>query len=151
MARFPSLERKFMSGDRTSVDTNVLVYAYDTSAGLKRRKAQKIIADLWHSGLGVVSTQILQEFFVTVTRKLPKAMEPDVARDVVGDLLKWDLVVIEGSIILDAIDLHGNHGYSFWDSLTVAAAAKAGCTLLLSKDLASGQNIEGVTIKNPFD
>jgi predicted nucleic acid-binding protein len=140
-----------MTGDRTFVDTNVFVYAYDASAGIKRRTAQKILADLWDSGLGVVSTQVLQEFFVTVTRKLPKAMGPGAAREVISDLLKWDLVVVEGSMILDAIDLHRNHGYSFWDSLIVTAAGKAGCALLLSEDLASGHNIGGVTIRNPFE
>lgn len=140
-----------MSGDRTFVDTNVLVYAYDASAGLKRRTAQKMLADLWGSGLGVVSTQVLQEFFVTVTRKLPKAMEPGAARDVISDLARWDLVVIEGSMILDAIDLHRIHGYSFWDSLILTAAGKAGCGLLLSEDLDSGRSIEGVTIRNPFE
>ena len=140
-----------MSGDRTFVDTNVFVYAYDASAGFKRRTAQKILADLWDSGLGVVSTQVLQEFFVTVTRKLPKAMEPVAARDVINDLLKWDLVVVEGSMILDAIDLHRTHGYSFWDSLILTTAGKAGCALLLSEDLASGRSIGGVTIRNPFE
>ncbi len=139
-----------MSGDRIFVDTNVLVYAYDTSAGIKRRTARTILAGLWESGLGVVSTQVLQEFFVTVTRKLPKAMEPGAAREVISDLLKWDLVVVEGSMILDAIDLHRKHGYSFWDSLIVTAAGKAGCALLLSEDLASGHSIGGITIRNPF-
>ena len=83
-----------MSGDRTFVDTNVLVYAYDMSAGAKRLKARKIVADLWESGLGVVSTQVLQEFFVTVTRKLPRDMDLSAARGIVSDLMKWDLVVI---------------------------------------------------------
>jgi predicted nucleic acid-binding protein len=140
-----------MSGNRTFVDTNVFVYAYDASAGFKRRTAQKIIAGLWDSRLGVVSTQVLQEFFVTVTRKLPKTMEPAAAREVVSDLLKWDLVVVEGPLILDAIDLHRNHGYSFWDSLIVTAAGKAGCAVLLSEDLASGHSIGEVTIRNPFE
>jgi predicted nucleic acid-binding protein len=139
-----------MSGDRTFVDTNVLVYAYDRSAGSKRQKAQGILADLWDSGLGVVSTQVLQEFFVTVTRKLPKAMEPAAARDVISDLLKWELVVVEGTMILDAISLHTKHGYAFWDSLILAAAGKAGCAVLLSEDLSSGHNIGGVAIRNPF-
>ena len=140
-----------MGGDRVFVDTNIFVYAYDTSAALKRRKAQKILADLWVSGLGVVSTQVLQEFFVTVTRKLPKAMDPGAARDVVGDLLKWDVVVVEGAMIMDAIDVHKSHGYSFWDSLIIVAADRAGCALLLSEDLSSGHSIGGVTIRNPFE
>ena len=140
-----------MSGDRTFVDTNVLVYAYDRSAGFKRQKARGILADLWNSGHGVVSTQVLQEFFVTVTRKLPKAMDPDAAREVISDLLKWELVVVEGTTILDAINLHTKHGYSFWDSLILVAAGKAGCAVLLSEDLSSGHSIGGVTIRNPFE
>lgn len=140
-----------MTGNRTFVDTNVLVYAYDASAGPKRQKARKIIAELWDTGLGVVSTQVLQEFFVTVTRKLPKTMDPAVARNVISDLLKWDPVVVEGSMILEAIDLQKDYGYSFWDSLIVAAARKAGCAVLLSEDLSSDHNIKGVTVRNPFE
>lgn len=139
-----------MSADRTFVDTNVIVYAYDTSAGLKRQKARKILVDLWKSGLGVVSTQVIQEFFVTVTRKLPKPMEPESAREVASDLLKWNHVTIEGPMILDAIDLHRNHGYSFWDSLVIIAARQGECEFLLSEDLTPGHSIAGVTIKNPF-
>ena len=139
-----------MSGDRVFIDTNVLVYGYDTSAGAKHQKARKILADLWGSGLGVVSTQVLQEFFVTVTRKLPKAMDPGATRAVVSDLLNWDVVTIDGTTILNAIDLHESHGYSFWDSLIVVAAEKGGCALLLSEDLSSGHTVGGVTIRNPF-
>jgi predicted nucleic acid-binding protein len=139
-----------MSGDRTFVDTNVFVYAYDASAGPKRQAARKVLADLWDSGLGVVSTQVLQEFFVTVTRRLPKTMELGAARCVVSDLMKWDIVTVEGSMILDAIEVHTRYGYSFWDSLILTTAAQAGCRLLLSEDLASGQAIGEVTIQNPF-
>ena len=139
-----------MSADRIFIDTNILVYGYDTSAGVRHQKAAKILMDLWDSGRGVVSTQVLQEFFVTVTRKLPKAMAPDVAKNIINDLLKWNVVTIDGSAILDAIDLHENYGYSFWDSLIVVAAKKASCTILLSEDLSSGQSVGGVTIQNPF-
>jgi len=140
-----------MSGDRVFVDTNILVYAYDSSAGIKNREARKILADLWASGLGVLSTQVLQEFFVTVTRKLPKFMDPGIARDVVRDLLNWEVVTVDGDTILDAIDLYRSQGWSFWDSLIIAAAGKGGCTLLLSEDLLSGQRVGKVTIRNPFE
>ena len=140
-----------MSGDRVFVDTNVLVYAYDSSAGIKNREARKILADLWASGLGVLSTQVLQEFFVTVTRKLPKFMDPGIARNVVRDLLNWEVVTVDGDTILDAIDLYRSQGWSFWDSLIIAAAGKGGCTLLLSEDLLSGQRVGKVTIRNPFE
>lgn len=139
-----------MSGDKTFVDTNVIVYAYDASAGAKRQVARNILTDLWDSGLGVVSTQVLQEFFVAVTRKLPKPMEAGAARAVVSDLMKWDPVLVNGTMILEAIDRQMHYGYSFWDSLIVTAAGRAGCTILLSEDLASGQSIGEVTIRNPF-
>jgi len=140
-----------MSGDRVFVDTNILVYAYDSSAGIKNHEARKILADLWASGLGVLSTQVLQEFFVTVTRKLPKFMDPGIARDVVRDLLNWEVVTVDGDTILDAIDLYRSQGWSFWDSLIIAAAGKGGCALLLSEDLSSGQSVGKVTIRNPFE
>jgi predicted nucleic acid-binding protein len=140
-----------MSGDRVFVDTNILVYAYDVSAGAKSQRARKILTDLWGSGLGVVSTQVLQEFFVTVTRKLPKHMDLDAARDIIADLLKWDAVIVDGAMILDAIDLQKSHGYSFWDSLIIVAAEKGGCVLLLSEDLSSEHTIGSITIKNPFE
>lgn len=139
-----------MSGDKTFVDTNILVYAYDRSAGSKRQKAQRVLAGLWKSGLGVVSTQVIQEFFVTVTRKLPNPIDVNTAKDIVNDFLKWNHVTVEGTMILDAIDLHRNHGYSFWDSLIIVAAQQADCKLLLSEDLASGHALAGVTIRNPF-
>ncbi len=140
-----------MNADKIFVDTNILVYGYDTSAGGKYRKASATLKDLWDSGRGVLSTQVLQEFFVTVTRKLPKPMTPDNAKTIVSDLLKWDVFVIDGAAILEAIDLHKVHGYSFWDSLILVAAIKEGCAILLSEDLSSKHMVAGVTIRNPFE
>ena len=139
-----------MSDDRVFIDTNVLVYGYDSSAGTKHQKARTIIADLWTSRTGTVSTQVLQEFFVTVTRKLPKAMDADTAKNLINDLLQWEVVTVGGATILDAIDLHKSHGYSFGDCLILAAAESGGCSLLLSEDFSPGQTIRGVTIRNPF-
>ena len=139
-----------MSGDKVFVDTNILVYAYDASAGPRQLGARQIVADLWNSGLGVLSTQVLQEFFVTVTQKLPKPLDLPRAREIVSDLLKWETITIDGDTILDAIDIHRDQGISFWDSLIIAAAGSAGCTLLYSEDLSSGRVIGRVTIQNPF-
>ena len=97
-----------------------------------------------------MSTQVLEEFFVTVTRKLPKPLDPSRAREIISDLLKWEAVTIDGDMILDAIDLHRDHGISFWDSLILAAAASAGCTLLYSEDLSSGRVVGRINIKDPF-
>jgi predicted nucleic acid-binding protein len=140
-----------MSANKTFIDTNILVYAYDVSAGIRHETAKKLLAGLWNSGLGVISTQVLQEFYVTITRKLPKAINPRIAKEIVTDLLEWEVVTIEGPMILDAMELNQKHSFSFWDSLIIAAAEKAGCTLLLSEDLASGRSIGKIKIKNPFE
>jgi len=139
-----------MAGDKVFLDTNIIVYAYDVSAAEKHEIAKKIVLDLWDSGLGVISTQVLQEFFVTITQKIPKPMDKRVARDIVSDLLKWEVVVNDGESILEAAEILFQYGYSFWDSLIIAAAMKSGAEALLSENLAHGQTIDGVTIKNPF-
>ena len=141
---------KFMTGDKVFLDTNIIIYAYDLSAGEKHKKAKKIFAELWDSGLGVISTQVLQEFFVTITQKIPKTLDKRLAKDIVSDLLKWDVVVNDGESIIEAIEILIRYGYSFWDSLIIEAAMRGGAGVLLSEDLSHGQIIHGVTIKNPF-
>jgi predicted nucleic acid-binding protein len=140
-----------MKGEKVFVDTNILVYAYDVSAGSRHETAKRLLADLWNSGMGAISTQVLQEFYVTATRKLPKAIDSKIAKGIVTDLLEWEVVTIEGTMILNAIELNQKHGFSLWDSLIIAAAEKAGCGLLLSEDLSSGQSIGKIKIINPFE
>jgi len=139
-----------MKDDRVFLDTNVIVYAFDTTAGKRRTIARDIMVDLWDSGLGVISTQVLQEFFVSVTRKIPKSMGVSAARNIVADLLKWNVVINDGDSILGAVDILTRHGLSFWDSLIIDAAVRGGASELLSEDLSHGQTIAGVTITNPF-
>jgi predicted nucleic acid-binding protein len=139
-----------MKGDRLFLDTNVIIYAFDVTAGNKHTIARDIMVDLWQSGLGVISTQVLQEFFVSVTRKIPKPMGVSAARDIVTDLLKWNLVINDGESILGAVDILTRHGFSFWDSLIIDAAVRGGASELLSEDLSHGQTIAGVMITNPF-
>jgi predicted nucleic acid-binding protein len=134
--------------ERVFVDTNVLLYADDLDAGLKRDRAQAIIHQLFIDGNGVVSTQVLQEFFVAATRKLGVA--PEIARRKVELLGRLDVVTIKPFLILEAIDLHRLHALSLWDALIVEAAAASGCRRLLTEDLQSGSNIAGVQIENPF-
>jgi len=141
---------KFMKGDKVFLDTNIILYAYDLSAGEKHHIAKKIFVELWDSGLGVISTQVLQEFFVNVTQKIPKTLDKRLAKDIVSDLLKWDVVVNDGESIIEAIEILLRYGYSFWDSLIIEAAMRSGASVLLSEDLSHGQIIHGVTIKNPF-
>lgn len=132
------------------VDTNVLVYAYDVSAGAKHETAVKIMLDLWNTGCGVVSMQVLQEFFVNVTGKIAKPLDVLTAREIVRDLLKWNPVLINGDLLVDAIDIHAAHKHSFWDSLIIAAAIEAGADTLISEDLSDRLRIKSLVIKNPF-
>ncbi len=139
-----------MSGDKIFLDTNIIIYAYDVTAGHKHETAKRIYVDLWDSGCGVISIQVLQEFFVTVTRKIESPLDIRLAKDIVSDLLKWDVVVNDGELILDAIDIFSRFGYSFWDSLIIAAALKSGSSTLWTEDLSHRQTINGLTIENPF-
>lgn len=139
-----------MQGAKIFVDTNILIYAYDSTAEQKHKKANRIVSDLWDSGLGVLSTQVLQEFFVNVTAKTPKPLDVRTARGIVNDLLTWDMMVVDGPSILKGVDIHMKYKYAFWDALIIEAAVRGGSQVLLSEDLSDGQIIEGVTIRNPF-
>lgn len=139
-----------MSGDKVFLDTNIIVYAYDKSAGKKHKVASDIIVELWNSGQGIISTQVLQEFFVIVAGKLPKPLKTNVAREIINDFLRWEVVVNDGMSILSAVDIQLEYKYSFWDSMIIDAAIKSGANILYSEDLSDGQVIKGVTIKNPF-
>ena len=139
-----------MPGDKVFIDTNIIIYAYDVTAGKKHDTAGTIITDLWDSGLGIISTQVLQEFFVNVVQKIPKPMDKQEAKVIVRDFLKWNVVVNTGESVIDGIDICVRFGYSFWDSMIIEAAIKGGAAVLISEDLQDGQVISGVTIKNPF-
>jgi predicted nucleic acid-binding protein len=134
--------------DRTFVDTNVWVYADDLDAGDKRKTARRLIDGLVRNAKAVVSTQVLQEFYVVATRKL--AVEPAIARRKVELLARLDVVRIDEPMILEAIDLQRLHPLSFWDALVIGSAARAGCSRLLTEDMQHGRTIAGVRIENPF-
>ncbi len=139
-----------MKGDKVFLDTNILIYAHDVSSGKKHEVARKIVLELWESGLGVLSTQVLQEFFYGVTKKISQPLDMQVAKEVVSHLLKWDIVVNDGESILKAIEIHNRYLYSFWDSMIIYAAISGGAAILLSEDLHDRQTILGVTIENPL-
>lgn len=139
-----------MRDGKVFIDTNVLVYAYDVSAGAKHKEAVAIMSDLWNSGRGATSMQVLQEFFVNATGKIPRPLDVTTAREVVRDLLKWNPVLISGEIIVEAIDIHGAHKYSFWDALIIASAIESGAGTLLTEDLSDSHKIKNIVIKNPF-
>lgn len=133
--------------ERVFIDTNVVIYACDRSAGDKRIRAREVLAPLLRERRAVISTQVLQEFF-SATRKLNIPAEQ--ARYYVEKWSKIDVVVIRPEVILGAIDLHRLHTISFWDALVIKSASVAGCGQLLSEDLNHGQKIDSVTIENPF-
>jgi predicted nucleic acid-binding protein len=139
-----------MKEDKIFLDTNILVYAYDISSGSKHDVARNIVTDLWNSRNGVLSIQVLQEFFVSVTKKIPNPLDIKTAGDMIRDFLLWEIIDNDGELMLAAIDIQSRHRYSFWDSLIIAAAVKSGASVLLTEDLKNGQIIEDVIIKNPF-
>jgi predicted nucleic acid-binding protein len=133
---------------RSFFDTNVLVYADDKAAPTKQRRALALVAEHQRAGTGVVSLQVLQEYFVTVTRKLQ--VDPSIARRKVELLAEFDVAAPQVADILAAIDLHRLHGLSFWDALVLRSAKQAGCSVLFSEDLQEAREIDGVRIVNPF-
>lgn len=133
---------------RTFLDSNVLVYGDDGDEPEKRRKALDLIAVHRRHRTGVVSLQVLQEYFTNVTRK--KKLDPGIARNKVEIFSRLHLGVAGVSDILAAIDLHRLHGLSFWDSLILQMARQTGCRVLLSEEMQHGQVIDGVRIVNPF-
>jgi predicted nucleic acid-binding protein len=129
-------------------DTNILIYADDDDTPAKQRLASDLIAEHRRLGTGVVSVQVLQEYFVTITRKLGD--DPRIARRKVELLAEFDVVVTNVVDILAAIDIHLVHGFSFWDALIVRCAKQAGCSVLLTEDMQDAREIDGVRIVNPF-
>lgn len=130
------------------LDTNILLYADDLDAGQKQDLAIEIIEAAISSGKGVISTQVLQEYFVNATSKL--GIQPDEAKRRIELLCCLDVVRIRVEDILDAIDLNRLHQLTLWDALIVRSAAGAGCDRVLTEDFQHGQVIGGVKIENPF-
>jgi predicted nucleic acid-binding protein len=135
-------------GARSFFDTNILVYADDKSAPGKQKQALDLIAAHRRAGTGVISMQVLQEYFVTVTRKL--GVDARVARRKVELLAEFDVAAPDIDDILGAIDLHRLHNFSFWDCLIVRSAIRAGCSILLTEDLQQSREVDGLRIVNPF-
>jgi predicted nucleic acid-binding protein len=136
--------------DRVFVDTNVLLYAHDVDAGRKHEVAAAFVADLWAKRRGVISTQVLQEFYVNVTRKIPKPLSPQRARQVVEAYVVWEVAQIDARDVVRASEVEERERLSFWDALIVVAAVKSGAARLASEDFTAGRLIEGVRIENPF-
>jgi predicted nucleic acid-binding protein len=133
---------------RSFFDTNVLVYADDKAVPAKQRRALDLVAEHRRARTGVVSLQVLQEYFVTVTKKLQ--VDTSIARRKVELLAEFDVAVPEVADILAAIDLHRLHGFSFWDALVLRAAKQAGCSVVFSEDMQNAREVDGLRIMNPF-
>ena len=135
--------------DKTFVDTNVLIYAHDIDAGAKHEIAKRIMRELWSERTGLLSTQVLQEFYVNVTRKIASPLSKVSARAVINSYASW---CIENTLvdISTAFRIEDESQIGFWDALIIASAAKGGAMRLVSEDLNSGQTVMGILIDNPF-
>jgi predicted nucleic acid-binding protein len=137
--------------DKYFVDTNILMYAHDTSAGSKHERAEALVEELWSSRSGVVSTQVLQELCVNLRRKAGRPLDSMATREIVSDYLSWHVVVNGRDSILAALEIEERYRIPFWDALVVHAAQSAGAETLYSEDLSDGQTYGGVRVKNPFE
>lgn len=135
--------------DKTFVDSNILIYAHDIDAGAKRQRAAAVLESLWESNLGVLSPQVLQEFYVNVTRKIARPLPRKSARAVVDAYAIWCMDATPGELTT-AFRIEDEARIGFWDALIVASAIKAGAKRILSEDLSAGQHMAGVRIENPF-
>jgi predicted nucleic acid-binding protein len=141
-----------MSGEKalSFVDTNVLVYAFDKSSSPKKRVAQGLMNELMEEDRLRLSTQVLQELFVALTRKVSQRCSSEEARAILEDLAVWPVMVIDYPAIRAAAGLADQAKISFWDALVVVAAARTGASVLHTEDMNDGQEILGVRISNPF-
>ena len=134
---------------RTFVDANILIYAYDVDAKRKHPVAKNALRELWRDRNGVLSMQVLQEFYVNVTRKIATPLSKDMARLAVNSYTPWCMETTPAEISA-AFHIEDAARIGFWDALILAAAAKSGARRILSEDLNAGQTIAGVRIENPF-
>src|ERR1700739_4570978 len=132
--------------DKYFVDTNILVYAHDRSAGIKHLRAQALVEQLWDSGLGVLSTQVLQELCFNIRRKAANPLPVEEVRLLLRDYSTWEVVTNTSASILGALDIEMRYKISFWDALIVQAAEVSGASILYSEDLAKGQRYGSVQV-----
>lgn len=138
-------------GRRRFVDSNLFVYAYDSSAGDKREASRDLIAGLWRTGQGCLSVQVLQEVFVNLTRKIPKPLVPREAATLLEDLMAWTVHSPGPRDVLSAVELHERADVSFWDAMILTSARSLGCETLVTEDLNPGQRYDGVLVVDPFE
>ncbi|MBU4319246.1 MAG: PIN domain-containing protein [Proteobacteria bacterium] len=135
---------------RVFVDTNILVYAHDLDAGFKYEMASKAVSELWENRNGLISTQVLQEFYITLTKKIPRPLTGNTVRGILMSYSSWEIVLNDPKLIFQASEIEEANHISFWDALIVSAAFSGNASVILTEDLNHGQYIEGILIKNPF-
>jgi predicted nucleic acid-binding protein len=132
------------------VDTNILVYAHDRSAGVKQQRAELLLEQLWNSGQGVVSTQVLQELCINLRRKAANPISVDELRLLIREYSTWEVVTNTPESVLRALDVEMRYKTSFWDALILQAAMDADASILYSEDLAAGQHYGAIQVVNPL-
>ena len=132
------------------VDTNILVYAYDLTAGQKHTIASQLVAQWWENENGCLSLQVLQEFYVTVTGRTRRLLPPVEAARRIAWYAAWTLHEPGRSDLLAAIALHVSLTISFWDAMILQSARRLGCGILWTEDLTHGQSYAGVIVRDPF-
>ena len=132
------------------VDTNILIYAHDISAGQKHVRANELVRDLWQSGDGCLSVQVLQEFYVNVTRKVARPLATEAAAQIISELSVWEVHCPGAEDVLDAIRVQNRFQVSFWDAMILVSAHHLGCHVLWSEDLNPGQVYGQVGVQSPF-
>lgn len=136
--------------DKFFVDTNILIYAHDRSAGIKHDRARPVIERLWASGEGVLSTQVLQELCINLRRKIARPLPVDEVRRLIQDYLSWEIVVNAPESVIHALEIEVRYKISFWDALILQAAEQSGAGVLYSEDLAAGQKYGPVRVVDPL-
>jgi predicted nucleic acid-binding protein len=132
------------------VDSNILVYAHDLNSDVKNERARALIENLWSTGGGVLSTQVLQELCVSLRRKVAKPLSVEETRNLIEDYSDWEIVVNTQDSIIEALHIESRHHISFWDALIVQAAEQSGAEILYSEDLSEGQIYGSVRVVNPL-
>ncbi len=136
--------------DKFFVDTNILVYAHDRTAGAKHERARSLLEELWESGEGVLSTQVLQELCINLRRKAANPLPVDEVRRLIREYSTWEVVTNTPESVLKALDLEVRFKTSFWDALILQAVEESGALILYSEDLASGQKYGMFRVVNPL-
>ena len=137
--------------DKVFIDSNIIVYAYDRHEPAKQTQAQAILTSAINEESAMLSVQVLGEFFVVVTRRIKNPLSVDEAEKIGNVLAALPVSEIDLSLVRRAIETQKAYGISYWDSLIISTAERAGCTKVLSEDLNEGQIYNNVLVENPFN